>query len=70
MKSDNKPRVGSLVEISVPNGLSLVNGRTVQDWTKIRARVYIINDDNSIVCASKGREASPRVANKWKVIRF
>lgn len=67
----NKPvRAGSLVEIQVPNGLSLVNGRTVQDWKKIRARVYIANDDGTIVCAKKGHEARPHVAEYWKVIRY
>lgn len=69
MKEQKSPRIGSIVEIQIPNGLKIVGGKAMSELKIVRAKVYLINNGN-IICAIKGREASPYAVNKYKLIKW
>lgn len=69
MPINKTARVGSTVEIEIPAGLGIRNGRTFQEYKKVRARVYIVMPTH-LVCATKGREASPYCAETYKLIKY
>ena len=58
-------RVGSLVEIDIPNGI----GRNGQEWKAVRAHVKMVLPTH-LVCMVGNREAYPYCAETYKLIRW
>jgi hypothetical protein len=63
-----EPRVGSIIQFSIPNGLRLVGGRAEQEYKDIRGRVYLTSPN--LVAAVKGREGHPYVVESYKLIKW
>ena len=58
-------RVGSLVEIQIPNGI----GRDGQEYKTVKARVHMVLPTH-VVCVVGNREGHPHVAERFRVIRW
>lgn len=62
---DKTARVGSLVEIQIPNGRSL----TGQQWKSVKARVHMVLPTH-LVCVVGKREARPYCAETYKLLKW
>jgi hypothetical protein len=62
-------RVGSLVEIQIPNGLGIKNGKVFQEYKTVRARVHLVMPEH-LVCVVGKRFGHPYCAESHKLIRW
>jgi hypothetical protein len=69
VKVQHEARVGSLVQISIPNGLKLVGGRAVPEYKEVRAKVKMVFPTH-LVCVVGKRYGHPYVAEAYKLIKW
>lgn len=60
-------RPGMFVTYTIPNGLSIRDGKTVQDWKKKRSKI-VMAFENHVVVNGGGRYGTPYVVNDDNIL--
>jgi hypothetical protein len=68
-KEIRKPRVGSLIEFYIPNGLKLVGGQAAPERKLVKGKIRIVNAD-SYVCVVGKRYGHPYVVDTYRLVRY
>jgi hypothetical protein len=58
---------GMFVKYRIPNGLSIKNGKTVQDWKEKRSKI-VITFEHHVVVNGGGRYGTPYVVDDNNII--
>lgn len=67
MKSYRDLRPGMFVNYIIPNGLSIRDGKTVQDWKKKRSKIVMVFE-NHVVVNGGGRYGTPHVVDDNNIL--